>query len=223
MTTELYSVQIEYEGLSVPLPASPHLFGVQVEYGGNDVPLPASPKPLGVQVEYAGRVVPLSASPRPFSIQVEYQGFIVPLPAIPRILSRQIEYVTLPLTSGLVDENGDVRGLLSIASDGDTEVPSRVVPEDVLAIAEVSGNPLFDDADKWDYVVVQYLHDDSYTVLNIIHKLNGANFLGELAFFASSVQGSYRKRSIILRAKTGEELILLPTNFDDSDRIVIRP
>lgn len=153
------------------------------------------------------------------STQVEYRGSPVPL-IFPQNLQTQIEYVFQPLTTGILQE-GIVTTVFSRAAVAGVALTAQITPADLLAYVEVSGNTNFDAEAKWRYIIAQYLHRDSGQIFNIIHRDAGALWVGVLTFTTNSALGIWDKRSMIIHALTGVELILLPTRFFDGESLVL--
>jgi hypothetical protein len=162
----------------------------------------ADPEVQGAQVEYEGNPVPL-ARPNPYSLQIEYRY--------------------LPLNSGVIGPvSGVVETLFSKSTQAGIILTSRVAPADLLAFSEVSTNSNFDAESKWSFLIVQYIHDASGQKLTSRHRKVGADWDDPYFFFPTTIHtGSFRKRAVIIVAKTGDELVLLPGNFGDGERITI--
>jgi hypothetical protein len=92
----------------------------------------------------------------------------------------------------------------------------------LLALPAVSGNTEFDTESKWLYIVLQYINDETGEKFTSRHRKVGADWDEPYFFFPSTISlGSLRKRAIIIVAKTGAELALLPATFTEGERIRI--
>jgi hypothetical protein len=204
---ELYSAQTEYGGNPVPI-AVPQLYAAQTEYGGNPVPI-AVPQLYSLQLEYK------------FVNEVEknYSGSIVVFaPTVDRTFTGSVHSFTQ--SSGFLD-NGTPTNTLSRAAIANTDVTFRLVATEVLGYAAVSGNPEFSSETSWRYLVAQYKHNASGEIKNIIIRKISGNWDGVIKFTAVAPTGTWTKRSIMLKANDGAELILLPTTFVPSENLTL--
>lgn len=177
----------------------------------------------GVGIEYEGNPTPVW-KPKFRSAGVEYTP-CNPVPVcMPRSRHVAIEYKASdnPLTTGLVS-GGQIIHYASKATMTDVELTSRIPPAVLLAISTVSNSEPHDAEAKWRYLLVQYINRQTNEIFNIVHRKVGANWDGKFFFPGTIELGSLAKRSVIIVAKTGPQLILLPTEFTVSENIHIIP
>lgn len=182
------------------------------------------PSPLlkGASLEYQGNPLP-NTYPRVFGASLEYQGNPLPI-TNPRAYGVALEFIFDPLTTGILGQfTGAVEHVFSKAVDTNVELISRILTADLLEFPEVSGNPLFDTETEWRYIVVTYRNDITAEIFNLVHRKIGPNWDCRFFFPGSIAVGSLRKRAVIVKAKTGEELILHPAEFNDGERVRINP
>ena len=150
---------------------------------------------------------------------LEYEGRRVPL-VWPNPVGVSMEYRSEPLTQGIIID-GVVQHNFSKATQADTVFISRLPTAVLEALPKVIAAPAFASSTTWEYVGAQYLNRDTGDILNIVHRLNGANWEGEMFFPAGFTPGFLDKRSVIIRNTGGNELILLPTDFIDGESLVL--
>lgn len=155
-----------------------------------------------------------------YAVQTEYSGAPVPL-ARPLPRGTQQEYVYNPLTTGPL-QNGIVDPLFSRAGIAGTPITIQLTPADLLTYSEISSNSSFDAESKWRFIVWHYLHSASGFTKKIILRKIGAVWNGTFTFTMSDPLGTWTKRTNIIKANTGAELILLPSRFVDGESIVLQ-
>lgn len=206
-TPELSSTQIEYGGNPVPL-CQPRLHSAQTEYRGNPVPL-AQPRLHGVQIEYAADT----------SVTKTYSGSLVIIaPTVNKTYTGSVTSFTQ--SSGFLS-SGTPTNTLSRAAVANIDTTFRLIAAEVLGYGAVSGNPEFAAETSWRYVVAQYKHNASGELKNIIIRKVSGNWDGIIKFTGAAPLGTWTKRSLMLKANDGAELILLPTTFTPSENLTL--
>lgn len=154
-------------------------------------------------------------------VSIEYKGRSLPR-AMPRVAGLSVEFTIHPYTSGILI--GDkVNHNFSLAQYGDVILVSKLLTTDLEALPKVIADPAFADSADWDYVLVQYLNRSSGDILNLIHRASGSYHQGEMFIPSGFAVGFLDKRSVIIRNLSGNELILLPTDFEDGESLVLYP
>lgn len=159
-------------------------------------------------------------SPELYSVQAEYRSSPVP-GFIPDNRSSQVEYKYDPKYTGIL-RNGIAATVFSLAIIANVPQISQITPADLLAYAEVNTNSNFNAENLWRYIIVQYRHRTSGQIVNIVHRKVGAVWTGYLNLISTSATGTWVKRSTIIEDFNGNELILLPTRFQDGESLVIQ-
>lgn len=157
-----------------------------------------------------------------YQSQIEYDGNPVPL-ARPFLRNNtQFEYIYDPLLSGPLQANV-VTPLIFKSELANIPITMQITPSDLLAYSEVSTNSNFDAESKWRFIVVQHLNRDFNSFKNVILRKVGSVWKGYFSFSANASEGYWDKRSVLIKAKNGVQLILFPTRFYDGETIVLRP
>lgn len=157
------------------------------------------------------------ASPELKSSQIECEGSPVPK-VFPRLRTVQIEYEPRPKVSGLF-KNWVSTVVFSRATDAGVNLVAQIVGEDLLDLAVVNTNTSFDAQSKWRYLVLQYINRSSGQTITVRLSYNDVDdvWSGPAEFLSTSTLGTWEKRSIIIHAHTGLELVLTPTDIVGGD------